>query len=100
MIKLIPKCLIILCLLVTGCSSKNSSKLELMDVFSDGMVLQQKSKSKIWGKSNPNSTINIEGTWGIKLSIESDQYGNWIDNTSRRIKSLYYKGHYPRCELV
>ena len=66
MIKLFPKCLTILCLIFIGCSSKNSSKLELMDVFSDGMVLQQKSKSKIWGKSNPNSTINIEGTWGIK----------------------------------
>ena len=52
MIKLFPKCLTILCLIFIGCSSKNSSKLELMDVFSDGMVLQQKSKSKIWGKSS------------------------------------------------
>ena len=78
MIKLLPRCLAILYLMFIGCSSKNSSKLELMDVFSDGMVLQQKSKSKIWGKSNPNSTINIEGTWGIKLSTESDHYGNWI----------------------
>tara|TARA_B110000003_G_scaffold275199_1_gene317132 strand:- start:1579 stop:2982 length:1404 start_codon:yes stop_codon:yes gene_type:complete len=49
-----------------------------MDLFSDGMVLQQKSKTKIWGISNENTTINIESSWGVKSSTEADANGNWI----------------------
>tara|TARA_B110000263_G_C14905918_1_gene328169 strand:- start:136 stop:279 length:144 start_codon:yes stop_codon:yes gene_type:complete len=47
-----------------------------MDLFSDGMVLQQKSKTKIWGISNPNTEINIEGSWGNKSTTKSDSNGN------------------------
>tara|TARA_X000001036_G_scaffold252681_1_gene235199 strand:+ start:1 stop:1404 length:1404 start_codon:yes stop_codon:yes gene_type:complete len=49
-----------------------------MDLFSDGMVLQQKSKTKIWGISNENATINIESSWGVKSSTKADKNGNWI----------------------
>ena len=69
---------LLLIILFTSCSSEKSSDLKLMDLFSDGMVLQQKSKTKIWGISNENATINIESSWGVKSSTEADKNGNWI----------------------
>ena len=69
---------LLLIILFTSCSSEKSSDLKLMDLFSDGMVLQQKSKTKIWGISNENTTINIESSWGVKSSTEADANGNWI----------------------
>ena len=69
---------LLLIILFTSCSSEKSSDLKLMDLFSDGMVLQQKSKTKIWGISNENATINIESSWGVKSSTEADANGNWI----------------------
>ena len=69
---------LLLIILFTSCSSEKSSDLRLMDLFSDGMVLQQKSKTKIWGISNENAAINIESSWGVKSSTEADTNGNWI----------------------
>ena len=69
---------LLLIILFTSCSSEKSSDLKLMDLFSDGMVLQQKSKTKIWGISNENAAINIESSWGVKSSTEADTNGNWI----------------------
>ena len=69
---------LILIIFLTSCSVEKSSNLKLMDLFSNGMVLQQKSKTKIWGISNPNAAINIESSWGKKSSTKSDSNGNWI----------------------
>ena len=69
---------LLLIILFTSCSSEKSSDLKLMDLFSDGMVLQQKSKTKIWGISNANGTVNIESSWGVKSSTKADANGNWI----------------------
>ena len=69
---------LLLIILFISCSPEKSSDLKLMDLFSNGMVLQQKSKTKIWGISNANATINIESSWGVKSSIEADANGNWI----------------------
>ena len=69
---------LILIIFLTSCSVEKSSNLKLMDLFSNGMVLQQKSKTKIWGISNPNAAINIESSWGKKSSAKSDSNGNWI----------------------
>ena len=69
---------LLLIILFTSCSSEKSSDLKLMDLFSDGMVLQQKSKTKIWGISNANVKVNIESSWGVKSSTKADANGNWI----------------------
>ena len=69
---------LLLIILFISCSPEKSSDLKLMDLFSNGMVLQQKSKTKIWGVSNANATINLESSWGVKSSTEADANGNWI----------------------
>ena len=69
---------LILIIIFSSCTSEKSSDLKLMDVFSNGMVLQQKSKTKIWGISNPNGTVNIDASWGMKSSVKTNLNGNWI----------------------
>jgi len=77
-------------IILTSCATEKSSNLKLMDLFSDGMVLQQKYKTKIWGISNPNTEINIEGSWGNKSTTKSDSNGNWIAEIDTPIASGPY----------
>ena len=69
---------LVLIIIITSCGSGENSNLKLMDIFSNGMVLQQKATTKIWGISNPNEIINIESSWGEISSAKSDLNGNWI----------------------
>ena len=46
--------------------------------ISDGMVLQQRSKAQLWGKSAVNSEITVVSSWdGKKYTTRSDERGNW-----------------------
>tara|TARA_A100001011_G_scaffold64900_2_gene65670 strand:+ start:6337 stop:7827 length:1491 start_codon:yes stop_codon:yes gene_type:complete len=69
---------LVLIIIVSSCGSEKTSNLKLMDIFSNGMVLQQKTTTKIWGISNPNQVIKIESSWGKISSTKSDLNGNWI----------------------
>ena len=40
-----------------------SAEIELPDIFSDNMVLQQQSDAKLWGWSTPMSTITVKPDW-------------------------------------
>ena len=51
--------------------------LALPSVFSDHMILQQKTLVSFWGKSKPNDNIQIMGSWGEKSNVKSDQQGDW-----------------------
>ena len=54
-----------------------SSGLKLPPIFSDHAVLQQKTKTPIWGKAEPNAEIAIMGSWGKKANTISDHNGHW-----------------------
>ncbi len=55
------------------------SKPQLPEILSDGMVLQQKSEVKIWGKSDIGKTVNISTSWGGESkSAVADNNGNWL----------------------
>lgn len=46
--------------------------------ISDGMVLQQRSKASLWGKSAENSAITVVTSWdNKKYTTRSDKRGNW-----------------------
>jgi sialate O-acetylesterase len=48
-------------------------------IFGDHMVLQQKSKIKIWGWCNPNEKIRIRNGWNTDIdSAKGTAYGNWM----------------------
>lgn len=59
-------------------STQLFAKVTLPAVVGDNMVLQQQSKVKIWGWSNPDATIKLTTTWGVQGSSKADKEGNWI----------------------
>lgn len=55
------------------------AKVELPDILSDNMVLQQKTIINLWGKSAPNKEIKVIVPW-LKdgVTAMSDKQGKWI----------------------
>ena len=55
-----------------------NAKIVLPSVFSDNMVMQQKTNAAIWGKGTPGHNINISTTWSKKIYVSrADKNGNW-----------------------
>ena len=55
-----------------------NAEIKLPAVFSDNMVLQQKSIVKLWGKSIENKQITITASWlNMPINVLSDANGNW-----------------------
>lgn len=55
-----------------------SAKILLPAVLSHNMVLQQKSRVKLWGKAIPNSCVNVKTSWNNQMSVtQSDMNGDW-----------------------
>ena len=72
-------------------SCQNSTKsLLLSPVFSDHMVLQQKSDVSIWGSTSPNQDVFIAASWDEKVITKSDKDGEW----NIKIKTPSYGGPY------
>ena len=59
-------------------SFSSSAQIELSNLFSDNMVLQQESHVNIWGKSKKNQELIIYTSWSVKIirTIVKDD-GNW-----------------------
>jgi len=54
------------------------AKVVLPSVFSNNMVIQQKTNAAIWGKGTPDHIINISTTWSRKsYTSRTDKNGNW-----------------------
>ena len=62
------------CLL--SCSEKSTNSLIVAPLFSDHMVLQQKTKVPIWGKGSPGM-IFVSSSWYEKSSTTVGQDGSW-----------------------
>ena len=69
---------VLLLFVLLSCNLKNEeSQLILPSVFSDHMVLQQKTDVLFWGRSRPNEKITIKGSWGESNTVKSDDSGKW-----------------------
>lgn len=55
-----------------------SSDLKVPAIFSDNMVLQQKSLVPVWGKGAPNEKITVRTGWKQSASVTADSRGNWL----------------------
>ncbi|HMK39050.1 MAG TPA: sialate O-acetylesterase, partial [Bacteroidota bacterium] len=53
------------------------SALRLAPLFTDGMVLQQRSSVPIWGKGTPGSSIAISTSWKMHTSATVSGGGDW-----------------------
>lgn len=59
-----------------NCSAR--SNLVLSSVFSDNMVLQQKTKAAIWGKADPGTIVQIMTTWSkMVYASTAGKDGKW-----------------------
>ena len=56
----------------------SNAKVILSDIFTDNMVLQRNSEVPVWGKSKPNTKIELTASWdnGIYETV-SDEAGKW-----------------------
>lgn len=55
-----------------------SAKLTLHSTVSDGMVLQQKTDAKIWGKADAGKTVTVTTSWnGKSYSAKAKSGGKW-----------------------
>ncbi|HEY4151069.1 MAG TPA: sialate O-acetylesterase, partial [Chitinophagaceae bacterium] len=54
------------------------AKVVLPSVFSDNMVLQQKTNAAVWGKATPGKTVTVLPSWnGKTYTVPVDVSGNW-----------------------
>ena len=55
------------------------AELQLPNVFSDNMILQQCTDAKIWGWTDANSSVNIQVPQiSYSKTVKADKNGNWF----------------------
>ncbi|MEG8947881.1 sialate O-acetylesterase [Rosettibacter firmus] len=70
--------LFLLTISIINAQNGNKKNFEMPSIFSDNMVLQQKSFVPIWGKATPGSKIKVETGWKQKAITNVNKDGNWI----------------------
>jgi sialate O-acetylesterase len=57
----------------------NAQELKIPAIFSDNMVLQQKSNVPVWGWDAPGKVIQVTGSWNNKtVKAVTDNTGKWM----------------------
>lgn len=68
----------ILITLVTGLQTVKA-EISLPPIIGDGMVLQQNSDARIWGKASPGATIEISSDWCSTVwTTSAGEDGRWL----------------------
>ena len=59
-------------------SSKINAKIKLPALFSDNMMLQQKSNAPMWGWADKNGNVTVKTSWNSKIyKTKADGQGKW-----------------------
>ena len=53
------------------------SQIKTPALFSDNMILQQKTMASVWGTDTPNTEIKVTGNWNESATTKSDENGKW-----------------------
>lgn len=63
-------------------NAQTSTPLNLPALFSDHMVLQQKTDAPVWGRGDASRTVCVVGSWNPAdtASATVDDYGHWAVN--------------------
>jgi sialate O-acetylesterase len=73
----------LLCLVALAFSlsavAQNAAKrpFKLSSLFSEGMVLQQKTQVNVWGEALAGQNVTISPSWGKRISTKTDDNGKW-----------------------
>ena len=55
------------------------AKVDLPEILSDNMVLQQHTEVKLWGKAKANAEVSISPSWTNNIyTVKTDNDGKWI----------------------
>ena len=55
------------------------AKVDLPEILSDNMVLQQQTEVKLWGTAKANAEVNISPSWTNNIyTVKTDNDGKWI----------------------
>jgi len=61
-----------------SCIISLHAEIKLPVIFSDGMVMQQKTNANIWGKSTPKEQVTLVASWDKKkYSTTANAQGDW-----------------------
>ncbi len=82
--------MILFALTILTAQEEKNYQIKMPAIFSDDMVLQQKTDAAIWGKAAPDSKIKVTASWGKSAEAVTDINGNWI----AKIKTPEYGGPY------
>ncbi len=62
---------------VVQAQTGSSNYLVMPAIFSNNMVLQQKSDVPVWGKAEPNEKVTVKASWGATASTVVEPDSNW-----------------------
>jgi len=51
--------------------------VKMPPIFSDDMILQQKTSNAIWGLADAGEKVTVKASWGEAVSAVADQSGHW-----------------------
>jgi sialate O-acetylesterase len=66
--------LVILVCFLSGCQ-KTPSNLSLPSLIGKGMILQQKTDSRLWGKATPGHRIRVVASWNQEAKTKAGKDG-------------------------
>ncbi len=56
----------------------SDAKVKMSNLCTDGMILQQKSRAKVWGTADPREKVTVTPSWnGIAYSAKAGADGRW-----------------------
>ncbi|AOW08281.1 sialate O-acetylesterase [Flavobacterium gilvum] len=69
---------VFIALFVVLVSFQTNAKIKLPALFTDNMMLQQKSNAPIWGWAEKNSNVTVKTSWDAKIyKVKADASGKW-----------------------
>ena len=66
-----------LCIVLSQVALSGGSSLRMAPLFTDSMVVQQRSTVPVWGKGTPGSRVVIHASWKADASATVTPEGNW-----------------------
>ena len=69
--------IVFLSLFAIATADSNKSFIRMPNVFSDNMVLQQKTGVTFWGLANPGAAVSIKASWGATTRTKVQADSTW-----------------------
>ncbi|MEH6309051.1 sialate O-acetylesterase [Olivibacter sp. CPCC 100613] len=70
-------CLILLVIITLN--ENAFAQLKMPAIFSDNMVLQQRTDVAFWGNAKPGEQVEVKGSWSEKsIRVKADMQGKWL----------------------